>query len=101
MCIRDRLLGRIVAHLLLTVIDCCSLYDDGQVPARTDRQGMADYLIAQEFCVLLGQAQAVVFLILIPVFQLNDHVDGLRLLDALHTEPVSYTHLHMDTSGLP
>ena len=30
--------------------------------------------------------------ILIPVFQLNDHVDGLRLLDAFHTEQRLHVH---------
>ena len=41
-----KLLGCVVAHLLLTVIDRSGLNDDRQVSARTDRNIMAHYLVA-------------------------------------------------------
>ena len=41
-----QLLGSIVAHVFLTVVDGCGLNDDGKVPSRTDGDGVADDLFA-------------------------------------------------------
>ena len=42
--------------------------------------------IAEELCVLLLKSQTVILVILLPVFQLDDQIDLLLLLDALDTE---------------
>ena len=53
-------LSRIVSHLLLTIVNSCGLYNDGQVSARTDRDIMADHLIAEKLRGAVLQAQPVV-----------------------------------------
>ena len=53
---------------------------------------MTYHLVAQEFCILLLQAQAVVILILVPVLQLNHHIDLLGLLHALDAEQGLHIH---------
>ena len=60
------------------------------ITSRTDGDGVADHLVAQKFRVLVFQAQSVVLLILAPVLQLDDHVNGLGILNALHTEQGLY-----------
>ena len=94
-----QLLSRIVSHLLLTIVNGCGLYDDGQVSARTDRDVMADHLIAEKLRVAVLQAQPVVLFVLVPVLQLNDHVDILGIFYALNT--VQGLHINdTDTSQL-
>ena len=78
-------LGRIVSHLFLTVIDRRRLYDDCQVTSWTDRNVVADHFISKEFRVLVFKTEAVIFLILIPLFELDDQVDRQGLLDALES----------------
>ena len=83
-------LGRIVSHLFLTVIDRRRLYDDCQVTSRTDRNVVADHFISKEFRVLVFKTEAVIFLILIPLFEFDNHVDGLGVLDALDAKQGLY-----------
>ena len=47
---------------------------------------MTYHFIAEELCILLLQAKAIILLVTIPLFQLDDQVNGLRILDTLHTE---------------
>ena len=84
-------------HLLRPVVDGGALYDDGQVPARTDGDLMADDLIAQEIRVVVRKPQTVVFLVLVPFLQLDDHVDLLGVLDGLEAEEV----LDVDDADAP
>ena len=47
---------------------------------------MAHNFIAEELRILLLKTEAVILIILLPVFQLDDEVDLLLFLDALHAE---------------
>ena len=47
---------------------------------------MADHLIAQEFCILLGQSQTVVLLVAVPLFQLDNKIHRLGILNTLNTK---------------
>ena len=76
----------IVTHLLLSVVDCRRLTDDCKVTSGADRKRMTYDFIAEELCVLLLKSQTVILVILLPVFQLDDQIDLLLLLDSLDTE---------------
>ena len=67
------------------MVDCSGLTDDCEIPSRTDRQGVACHFVSKELCVLLLQAEAVILVLFLPVFKLDDKVDLLLLLDTLHT----------------
>ncbi len=58
---------------------------------------MAHHLIAQIFDIFFFQSHAVVFLVLIPLFQLDHQVNGLGILYALHTKQC----LGVDNSNSP
>ena len=60
---------------------------------------MADDLITQKFRVLLFQSKTIVFFFPIPLFQLDDQIDGLRILDALNAEQRLYIN-DSDTAQL-
>ncbi len=60
---------------------------------------MADDLIAQKLGILLLQAKAVIFLFPIPFLQLDNQIDGLRILDALDSEQCLYIN-DSDTAQL-
>ena len=53
---------------------------------------MADYLVSKELRVLLLKTHAVVFSVFIPLFHLDDKINGLSVLNALDTEQ----GLHVD-----
>ena len=57
-----KLLSRIIAHLLLSVVDSSRLNDNCQITSRPNRKRMADDLIAKIFRVFLVKSQTVVFL---------------------------------------
>ena len=60
---------------------------------------MADDLIAQKLGILLLQAKAVIFLFPIPFLQLDNQINGLRILDALDSETCLYIN-DSDTAQL-
>ena len=82
----------VVAHLLLTVVDCRRLNDNRQISARTDRNRMADKLFAEKFCVFFFQSETIIFFLSVPFFQFYDKVNTLRFFDTLNTEQC----LHVD-----
>ena len=92
-----QLLSCIVTHLLLSMIDCRSFTDNCKVTSRTNRQGMAYNFIAKELCIFLLQAKAVIFIIFLPIFQLDDKVDLLFFLYTLNTKQSLYID-NTDTS---
>ena len=76
----------IVAHLLLTMVDGCRLTDHGKITSRTDRQGMTYHINTQDVHMLILKTQAVIIVFLFPVFQFDDKIDLLALLDTLNTK---------------
>ena len=58
---------------------------------------MTDHLVAEKFRVLVLQPEAVVFLVLVPVLQVDDHVDGLGVFHALDAEQ----GLHINDADSP
>ena len=85
-----KLLCCIVTHFLLSVVNRCCLTDDCKISSRTDWDGMADNIIAQNFCIFFLQPQTVIFLILLPVFQFDNKINGLLLFDTFYTEQCLY-----------
>ena len=79
-------LSRIVTHLLLSVVDSRRFYDNRQVTSWSDRQGMAHDLVSKVLGVFFMQTETVVFFVAVPLFQFDDKVNRLRILDALNTE---------------
>ena len=80
-----QLLSCIIAHLLLSVVNSCRLYNDRQVPARTDRNRMTGHFITKELGVFLVESQTVVLFVLVPLFQFDDQINALGLTDAFNT----------------
>ena len=76
-----QLLRCIVSHLFLSVIDSCRFANNCQISAGTDRNVVADNLVAQIFRIFLFQSEAVVFSVLVPLFQTDYEVDILCLAD--------------------
>lgn len=53
---------------------------------------MADNFVSEEFRILVLEAETIVFLIFIPFFELNDHIDGLGIFYTLDTEQGLYVN---------
>ena len=60
---------------------------------------MANHFVTKEFCIFFFQTEAVIFFILIPVFQSDNQIDILGLSDTLYTEQSLDIH-DTDTSQL-
>ncbi len=76
-----------VAHALQAQIPGGYLNDDGQIPARLDGHDLIGHLYAQNADRFFRQAKTVVFLGGIPLFHMDDHIDGLGKndgADAVH-----------------
>ena len=67
----------IVSHLFLSVIDSGRFANNCKVSARTNRNVVADDLVAQIFRIFLFQSETVVFSVLVPLFQTDYEVDIL------------------------
>ena len=81
-----QLLCCIVSHLFLSVVNSCRFANNCQVSAGTDRNVVADNLVAQIFRIFLFQSETVVFSVLVPLFQTDYEVDILCLADTRSTE---------------
>ena len=68
------------------MVNGCGLNDNRQITARTDRKGMAHDLVSKILGVLLMKSQTVILLVAVPLFQLNNQVYRLGILNALNTE---------------
>ena len=78
-------MGSIVAHLFLSVIDRCCLNNNCQITSRTDRNGMTNNFIAQDFLILFFQSQTIILTLTIPLFQFDDQADALTFFNTLNT----------------
>ena len=76
-----QLLGSIITHLFLPVIDRGSLYNNGQISARPDRDPVTDNFISEDLFIFLLKSQAVILVFSLPFLQLNDQTDGRIMLD--------------------
>ena len=77
-------------YLFLSVINSRGFHYDSKVSAWTDRERMAYDPVAKKFCIFLLHTQTVIFSVLVPLLQLDDKVNRLGVLHALHTEQGLY-----------
>lgn len=82
------LLGGVVAHVFGARVDGGAFYDDGDVAAGADRDGVADDADAQEGRVLFVEPEAVVGVVFVVFLQGDGKVNVHGVLDALHAEHV-------------
>ncbi len=81
-----KLLGGVIAHLLLAVIHCRDLDDDGEVSSGHYGDGERGDIIAENIDPFVVKAESVVHLVLYPMLEVYDKVDLFGLLDRAHTE---------------
>ena len=68
------------------MVNCSGLYDNCKVSAGTHRQVVTNHAVAEIFRVSLLKAETIVFLVLVPVLQTDDKVDGLGVPYGRSTE---------------
>ena len=79
-------LCRIIAHLFLTMVNSCRFADHRKISSRSNRNVVADHLIAKIFCILLLKTKPVIFFLFIPVLQADDKIYALCVFDTGYTE---------------
>ena len=87
-----QLLSRIIAHLLLTVVNRCGLADDSQGTSGSYGNAVAYHFISQILGVLFLHAEPVVIFIFVPLFEVDDQIYLLAFLYRRHTKEGSDVH---------
>ena len=87
-----QVLRRIVTQLLLAVVHSGKLKDNGKVSSWTDRNRNRGDINAKYLGVFLFDAESVIGLIVLPVFQLYYKIECLRRLNSAYTVNESRVH---------
>ena len=91
----EQVLGSVVAHLLLAVVHCRNLQNNGKVSAGAHGDGEHRHLYSENSCIVIIYTHTVVGLFGVPQLHLNYHVDFFCELYCAHTEKlpcINYTY---------